>query len=118
MTRLRMASLFVAVVAGDYAALMLIDGQLTDFGVTAAICAGSSVAAALTAHADNRRRQTVARGRAAVWQRRDQGTAADQQCALCGGRRQKPSEATRFADRQSARLCGLCAPALDPEPTR
>jgi hypothetical protein len=41
-TRLRVASLLVAVVAGDYAALMLIDGQLIDFGVTAAICAGSS----------------------------------------------------------------------------
>jgi hypothetical protein len=36
MTRLRIASLFVAVVAGDYAALMLIDGQLIDFGVAAA----------------------------------------------------------------------------------
>ncbi len=45
MTRLRIACLFVAVVAGDYAALMLIDGQLIDFGVAAAICAGSSVAA-------------------------------------------------------------------------
>ena len=45
MTRLRIASLFVAVVAGDYAALMLIDGQLIDFGVTAAICAGSFGAA-------------------------------------------------------------------------
>ena len=47
MTRLRIASLFVAVVAGDYAALMLINGQLMDFGVAAAICAGSSVAAGL-----------------------------------------------------------------------
>ena len=55
MTRLRIASLFVAVVAGDYAALMLIDGQLIDFGVTAAICAGSSVAARLIANAGGRR---------------------------------------------------------------
>ena len=53
MTRLRIASLFVAVVAGDYAALMLIDGQLIDFGVAAAICAGSSVAAGLIAYADD-----------------------------------------------------------------
>src|ERR1700752_231499 len=84
MTRLRMASLFVAVVAGDYAALMLIDGQLIDFGVTAAICAGSSVAAGLIAYAGRRRRKAVARGRAAVWERRDQeaATPADQQCAL------------------------------------
>ena len=54
MTGLRIAFLFVAVVAGDYAALMLIDGQLIDFGVAAAICAGSSVAAGLIAYADER----------------------------------------------------------------
>ena len=72
MTRLRNACLFVAVVAGDYAVLTLIDGQLTDFGVTAAICAGSSVAAGLIAYACRRRRKAVARGRAAVWERRDQ----------------------------------------------
>ena len=53
MTRLRIAFLFVAVVAGDYAALMLIDGQLIHFGVAAAICAGSSVAAGLIAYADD-----------------------------------------------------------------
>ena len=57
MTRLRIASLFLAVVAGDYAALRLIYGQLTDFGVSAAVCAGSLVTAGLIAHADNRRRQ-------------------------------------------------------------
>jgi hypothetical protein len=71
MTRLRIASLFVAVVAGDYAVLRLIYGQLADFGVSAAVCAGSLVTAGLIAYADNRRRQAVARGRAAVWQRRD-----------------------------------------------
>ena len=120
MTRLRIATLFVAVVAGDYAALMLIDGQLIDFGVAAAICAGSSVAAGLIAYAGRRRRKAVARGRAAVWERRDQqaATAADQQCPLCGGARQKPSDSPRFVDRQRTRLCGACAPALNPEPTR
>ena len=118
MTRLRIASLFVAVVAGDYAVLMLIDGQLIDFGVTAAICAGSSVAAGLIAYAGRRRRKAVARGRAAVWERRDQQAAADQQCPLCGGAGQKPSDSPRFVDRQRARLCGKCAPALNPEPAR
>ena len=119
MTRLRMASLFVAVVAGDYAALMLIDGQLTDFGVTAAICAGSSVAAGLITYAGRRRRKAVARGRAAVWERRDQqAAAAGQQCPLCGGARQKPSDSPRFVDRQGAGLCAACAPALNPEPAR
>ena len=100
MTRLRIASLFVAVVAGDYAALMLIDGQLIDFGVAAAICAGSSVAAGLIAYAGRRRRKAVARGRAAVWERRDQqaATAADQQCPLCGGARQKLSDSPRFVE--------------------
>ena len=42
----------MAVVAGDYAALMLIDGRLIDFGVAAALCAGSSVAAGLIAYAE------------------------------------------------------------------
>lgn len=115
MTRLRIASLFVAVVAGDYAVLTLIEGQLIDFGVTAAICAGSSVAAGLIAYAGRRRRKAVARGRAAVWERRDQ-QAADQQCPLCGGAGQKPSDSPRFVDRQDARLCAACAPALNPEP--
>jgi hypothetical protein len=130
MTRLRIASLFVAVVAGDYAALMLIDGRLNDFGVAAAICAGSSVVAGLIAYADDedarrqhergRRRKAVTRGRAAIWERRDQqaATAADRQCPLCGDVRQKLSDSPRFVDRQSARLCGACAPALNPEPTR
>jgi hypothetical protein len=120
MTRLRIASLFVAVVAGDYAALRLIHGQLIDFGVAAAVCAGSSVAAGLIAYAGRRRREAVARGRAAVWERRDEqaATAADQQCSLCGGARQKLSDSPRFVDRQGAHLCAACAPALNPEPTR
>jgi len=117
---LRIATLFVAVLAGDYAALMLIDGQLIDFGVAAALCAGSSVAAGLIAYARRRRRKAVARGRAAVWERRDQqpATAADQQCPLCGGARQNPSDSPRFVDRQRTTLCRACTPALNPEPTR
>ena len=124
MTRLRIAFLFVAVVAGDYAALMLIDGQLIDFGVAAAICAGSSVAAGLIAYADDedsrrqhelgrRRRTAVTRRRAAVWEHPDlrAATVADQQCPLCGGARQTRSDSPRFADRQESRLCGACAPA-------
>ncbi len=116
MTRLRIASLFVAVVAGDYAALMLIDGQLIDFGVTAAICAGSSGAAGLIGYAGRRRRKTVARGRAAVWERRDQqAAAAGQQCPSCGGAPQKPSDSPRFVDRQCTRLCEACASAQNPD---
>jgi len=95
MTRLRIACLFVAVVAGDYAALMLIDCQLIHFGVAAAVCGGSSVAAGLIAYADDedarrqhelgRRRGTaVARRRAAVPEHADlqAATVADQQCPL------------------------------------
>lgn len=119
MTRLRIAFLFVAVVAGDYAVLMLIDGQLVDFGVAAAICAASSVAAGLIAYAGRRRRKAVARGRAAVWERRDQQAAgAGQWCPLCGGTRQTLSDSPRFVDRQGARLCAACAPAFNPEPAR
>ncbi|HXO78819.1 MAG TPA: hypothetical protein VN856_02910 [Mycobacterium sp.] len=116
MSRLRNASLFAAVVSGDYAVLMLIDGQLIDFGVTAAICAGSAVAAGLIAYAEKRRRKAVARGRAAVWERRDQQVAADQRCPFCGGAGQKPSASPRFVDRQRARVCGKCALALNAEP--
>lgn len=111
--RLHIALLFVAVVSGDYAVLMLINGQLIDFVVTAAVCAGSSVAAGLIAYTGRRRRKAVARGRAAVWERRDRQAAADQQCPLCGAARQKPSDSPRFVDRQGARLCGACAPALN-----
>lgn len=111
--RLHIALLFVAVVSGDNAVLMLINGQLIDFVVTAAVCAGSSVAAGLIAYAGRRRRKAVARGRAAVWERRDRQAAADQQCPLCGAARQKPSDSPRFVDRQGARLCGACAPVLN-----
>jgi hypothetical protein len=118
MTRLRIATLFLAVVAGDYAALMLIYGQLIDFGISAAVCAGSSVATGLIAYAGRRRRKAVARGRAAVWERRDQqAAAADQQCRLCGIR-QKRSDSSRSADRRGARVCSACASALNPEPAR
>ena len=114
MTRLRIASLFLAVVAGDYAALRLIYGQLADFGVSAAVCAGSLVTAGLFALADNRCRQAVARGRAAVWLRRDkQATAgADQQCPLCGGARRSGSAVIsrpRPASTSSARRAGVRA---------
>ena len=124
MTRLRIAFLFVAVVAGDYAALMLIDCQPIHFGVAAAVCAGSSVAAGLIAYADDeaarrqhelgrRRRTAVARRRAAVSEHADLQavTVADHQCPLCGAARQTPSDSPRFADRQEALLCGACASA-------
>src|SRR3954466_16072745 len=123
MTGLRIAFLFVAVVTGDYAALMLIDGQLIDFGVAAAICAGSSVAAALIAYANDeaarrqhqlgrRRRKAVTRARA-LWGRPDRqpATAPDRQCPLCGGARQSHSESPRFVERLGAHLCEACAPA-------
>jgi hypothetical protein len=122
MTPLRIASLFVAVVAGDYAALMLIHGQLIDFGVAVAICAGASVAAAVIAYADDedarqqhelsrRRRKAVTRERAAVWERQDQlaGNAAGRQCPFCEGTRQKLSDSPRFVDRQAASSCRACA---------
>jgi hypothetical protein len=118
MTRLRVAFFFVAVVAGDYAILTLIDGRLVDFGITAAICAGFSVATVLIAYADRQRRKTVERGRAVVWERRDTQAAADQQCPLCGGAGQKRSDSPRFVDRQRARLCRACASALDQDLAR
>lgn len=61
MTRVRVASVLVAVVAGDYALLTLVNGRLTDFGVTAGIWVGCSTAAGLIAYASRRRRQAMAR---------------------------------------------------------
>lgn len=105
MTRLRIASLLVAVVAGDYAALMLISGQLIDFGVAVAICAGSSVTAGLVGYSSKRRHEDVARGRAAVRERRDQPTiiAADQQCPFCPGAGGTLSDTFRLVDRWADR---------------
>ena len=115
MTQLRIASLFVAVVSGGYAVLMLGNGQLIDFGVAAIICAGTSVAAGLIAYVGWRRRKVLARGRAAVWERRDrQAAAVDQQCPLCGVERQKLSNSPGFVDRQGVRVCGACTPAPQP----
>jgi hypothetical protein len=131
MTGLRIAFLFVAVVAGDYAALMLIDGQLIDFGVAAAICAGSSVAAGLIAYADDeharrqhelgrRHRKAVTQGRSAIWERHDHQAAAApaQECPSCGVVRQTTSESTRSVDQRETRLCEGCALDLDAESTR
>ncbi|SRX96223.1 hypothetical protein MSP7336_04499 [Mycobacterium shimoidei] len=110
MNRLRIASLFVAVLAGDYAVLMLINGQLIEFGISAGICAGSLIAAGLIVYAGKRRRKAMARGRAAVWERRDRQAAnADQQCQLCGDACEKACESPSFVDRQHARLCAACA---------
>jgi hypothetical protein len=50
MSRLRIAFLLLALVAGDYAALRLIDCQVVDFAVAAAICAGCSIAAGLVGY--------------------------------------------------------------------
>ncbi len=123
MTGLRIACLFVAVVAGDYAALMLIDGELIHFGVAAAICAGSSVAAGLIAYADDndarwqhelgrRRRKAARRGRALRERTVQQpATAPDERCPSCRGVRQIESVPSRFVDRQGARSCPACAPA-------
>ena len=47
MTRLGRASALLGVFAGDYAILMLINGQLTDFGVSAGVCAVALLGAAL-----------------------------------------------------------------------
>jgi hypothetical protein len=116
MTRLPIASLFAAVVAGAYAALMLTAGQLIHFGIAAAICAGSSVAAGLIAYAGRRRRKEVARGPAAAWEGRDPqaATAADQQCPFCGG---APNTECLNQIRCSAGRAAFASP-LNPETTR
>jgi hypothetical protein len=114
MIRLRIAVLFVAVVSGDYAALMLIDGLLIHFGVAAIICAGSSLTSGVMAYADRRRRKALTVKRAAG-RGRPEGQAAngaDRQCPFCGGARQTLSASSRFVGRQGAGICAECAPAL------
>ena len=130
MTGLRIAALFVAVVTGDYAALMLILGQLIDFGVAAAICAGSSVAAALIAYAadddapprhelSRRRRMAVTRKRA-LCERPDQqpDIVPDQQWPLRGSPCQIRSESTRFAWPDGSALVQGMRAGHSPKPTR
>ena len=112
MTGLRIAFLFVAVVTGDYAAFTLIDGQLSDFGVAAIICAASSIAAGLIAYSDDeatrrlyelgrQRRKVVARalGDRHVHQA---ATAHDLQISKYETAHQTPSESPRFAHSQPA----------------
>jgi hypothetical protein len=71
MTRLGKASALIAVFAGGYAILMLSNGQLTDFDVSAGICAAALLGATLTEYVVRLSRKTLADGRAAVWERRD-----------------------------------------------
>jgi hypothetical protein len=63
MTRLGRASAFLAVFAGDYAILMLINGQLTDFDVSAGVCAVALLGAALFEYVVRLSRKTLANGR-------------------------------------------------------
>jgi hypothetical protein len=71
MTRLGRASALIAVFAGGYAILMLINGQLTDFDVSARVCAAALLGATLFEYVVRLSRKTLAHGRAAVWERRD-----------------------------------------------
>ena len=75
MTRLGRASVLLAVFAGDYAILMLINGQLTDFDVSVGVCAVALLGAALFEYVFGLSRKTLADGRAAGWERRDRGRA-------------------------------------------
>jgi hypothetical protein len=71
MTRLGRAAALIAVFAGGYAILMLINGQLTDFDVSAGVCAAALLGATLFEYVVRLSRKTLAYGRAAVWERRD-----------------------------------------------
>ena len=105
MTRLRIASLFVAVVAGAYAALMLIVGQPIRFRHRRRHLCGILG----RGRADRLRRQATPQGGGAGtsgrWEGRDPqaATAADQQCPFFGGARQKLSDSPRFVARKGAR---------------
>jgi hypothetical protein len=125
MTRLRIACLLVAVAAGDYAALSLIQGQLAEFGLAAAVCAASSVAAGLIAFADDesarRRHEQYRRSRAAQQSQRSapQSVAAPAaRSPQCHDLHQGRTDSPRFADRQAARPATDCTPGGIENPDR
>jgi hypothetical protein len=67
MIRLGKASALLGVFAGDYAILMLINGQLTDFDFSAGVSAVALLGAALFEYVFKLSRKTLADERAAVW---------------------------------------------------
>jgi hypothetical protein len=67
-TRLGRACALIAVFAGGYAILMLINGQLTDFDVSAGVGAATLLGATLFESVVRLSRKTLAHGRAAVWE--------------------------------------------------
>jgi hypothetical protein len=71
MSRLSRAFALIAVLAGGYAILMLINGQLTDFEISVGVCAAALLGAALFEYVVWLSRKTLAHERTAVWQRRD-----------------------------------------------
>jgi hypothetical protein len=71
MTRLGRAFALIAVYAGGYAILMLINDQPTDFDVSAGVCAAALLGATLFEYVVRLSRKALADGRAAVWERRD-----------------------------------------------
>ena len=71
MTRPGEAAALIAVFAAGYAILMLINGQPTDFNVSAGICAAALLGATLFEYVVRLSRNTLTHGREAVWERRD-----------------------------------------------
>ena len=67
MTRLGRAAALLGVFAGGYAILMLINGQLTDFDVSAGVCAVALIGVALFEYVFRLSRKTLADEAAAVW---------------------------------------------------
>jgi hypothetical protein len=71
MTRLGKAAALIAVFAAGYAILMLVNGQPTDFDVSAVVCAAALLGATLFEYLVWLSHKTLAHGRAAVWERRN-----------------------------------------------
>lgn len=67
MTRLGRAAALLGVFAGGYAILMLINSQLTDFDVSAGVCAVALIGVALFEYVFRLSRKTLPDEPAAVW---------------------------------------------------
>lgn len=110
MTRPGRASALVAVLAGDYAILMLINGEPTDFDVSASVCAVAILGVVVFEYVFRPSRETLADERAAVWD----GVGVE---GAQGGHRRRASyrpieaERRRLSDSSAGWGCGKRASA-------
>lgn len=106
MNPLGRASALLGVFAGDYAILMLINGQRTDFDVSAGVCAVALLGAALFEYVFRLSRNTLADERAAVWDCVGVEGAQGGHHSRASYRPIEAAERRRLSDRSAGWGCG------------